>query len=68
MKRKEYKESLRLIGEQLNSLDDYEMDVEDKYDRVVDACFALLAMCEVFIGLMPDKGGVDCVSTVTSSD
>ena len=66
--KKEYKERLQLIGDQLNSLDtNDEIDIEDKYDRVVDACFALLAMCEVFVGLVPDEGGIDYVNTVTGS-
>jgi len=55
MKKEEYKKFCEFTGSQLKELDvNDNLDIEEKYDKVMDACFALLGICESFIDIMPD--------------
>ena len=54
MKKEEYKKFCEFTNNQLNELDiNNDIDIEEKYDKVMDACFALLGICESFIEIMP---------------
>ena len=55
MKKEEYKKFCEFTGSQLKELDvNDNLDIEEKYDKVINACFALLGILESFIGIMPD--------------
>ena len=55
MKKEKYKKFCEFTNNQLNELDANDnLDIEEKYNKVMDACFALLGICESFIEIMPD--------------
>jgi len=55
MKKEEYKKFCEFTNNQLNELDTNDiLDIEEKYDKVMDVCFALLGICESFIEIIPD--------------
>jgi len=55
MKKEEYKKFCEFTNNQLNKLDTNDnLDIEEKYDKVMDVCFALLGIYESFIEIMPD--------------
>ena len=55
MKREEFEKFSQLIEKNLNNMELADIDIEEKFDRIMNVCFALLNMCDAFVDIMSDE-------------
>jgi len=55
MKREEFEKFSQFTEEKINELEFADIDIEEKFDRIMNVCFALLNMCDAFVDIMSDE-------------